>query len=66
MKRQNNKQFEVKIYSTGYCTYQVKAKDKNAAVIKARNLPIKQKEILSNLENWHEADEAETVNISSK
>ena len=59
MKKQ--KQFEVKIYSSGYCTYKVKAEDENSAVIKAKKIPVNQEEILSNLENWHSADEAEEI-----
>lgn len=60
MKKQ--KQFEVKIYSSGYCTYKVKAEDGNSAIIKARKMPLNQDEILSNLKNWHTADEAEEIN----
>ncbi|MBS4407234.1 hypothetical protein [Campylobacter vulpis] len=52
------KMYEVKIYYSGFCTYEVVAKDENGAVEKARKLPINEGEILSNLENWKEADEA--------
>lgn len=52
------KMYEVKIYYSGFCTYEVVAKDENGAVEKARKLPINEGEILSNLENWKDADEA--------
>ena len=53
------KHFEVKIYYSGYCTYEVEAENEVEAIINARNLPINKSEILSNLENWKEADIAE-------
>jgi len=53
------KHFEVKIYYSGYCTYKVEAENEVEAIINARNLPINKSEILSNLENWKEADIAE-------
>ncbi len=53
-----NKKFEVKIYYTGFCVYSIEAQDEADAIIKARNLPINQNEILSNLENWEDADTA--------
>ena len=53
------KHFEVKIYYSGYCTYEVEAENEVEAIIKARNLPINNNEILTNLENWKEADIAE-------
>jgi uncharacterized protein (DUF1015 family) len=56
------KHYDVKIYFSGYCTYKIEAKDESEAVIKARDLPIKRKEILSNLENWKDADTAEELN----
>ena len=52
------KKFEVKIYYSGYCSHEVKAKSKNEAVVIARKLALNKDEILSNLENWKEADEA--------
>ncbi|MFH0797603.1 MAG: hypothetical protein V2A65_11240 [Candidatus Omnitrophota bacterium] len=56
-----NKNFEVKIYYTGLCTHQVKAKTKDEAINKARKIPINKNEIFSNLENWKEADNAEEL-----
>ncbi|NLN95267.1 MAG: hypothetical protein GX128_03745 [Bacteroidales bacterium] len=52
------KSFEIKIYYTGFCTYEIEAQDKAEAIIKARNLPIIQNEVISNLENWGDADTA--------
>ena len=51
--------FEVKIYHTGFCTYQVKAETESEAIKKARKFPIDENEILGNLEDWKEADSAE-------
>lgn len=56
-----NKNFEVKIFYTGFCMYHIEAQDVSAAILKARNLPINQNEILSNLENWEEADTATEI-----
>lgn len=52
------KKFEVKIYYSGYCSHDVKAKNENEAVVIARKLALNKDEILSNLENWKKADEA--------
>jgi len=52
------KKFETQIYYSGYCTYEIEAKNEEEAICKARNLEITKSEILSNLENWHEADNA--------
>lgn len=56
-----NKTFEVKIYYTGFCTHTVEAENEIEAILKARNLPINQTEVLSNLENWEEADTATQI-----
>ena len=53
------KKFEVKIYYSGFCTYQIESKNEAEAIIKARNRQIDSIELLSNLENWKEADTAE-------
>ncbi len=49
--------FEVKIYYSGYCTFNVEAENKEQAINKARSLDVNKNEILSNLENWEDADE---------
>ncbi len=57
------KKFEVKVYYSGFCTYEIEAENEEQAINKARKLEINRNEILSNLENWEEADEAfETEN----
>lgn len=53
-----NQLFEVKIYYSGFCTYKVQAEDEIAAILNARSMSINKSELLSNLENWKEADEA--------
>jgi hypothetical protein len=53
------KKFEVKIYYSGFCTYQIESKNEAEAIIRARNRQIDSIELLSNLENWKEADTAE-------
>ena len=55
------KKFDVKIYYSGFCSYQIEAQDKNDAIQKARNMHIKENEIMSNLENWKEADTIEKI-----
>jgi hypothetical protein len=53
--------FEVKIFYSGYCTYNVDAENEEEAIIKAKALAIDNNELLSNLENWEEADTAEEI-----
>jgi hypothetical protein len=53
------KKFEVIIYYSGFCTYQIESKNEAEAIIKARNRKIDSVELLSNLENWKEADTVE-------
>jgi hypothetical protein len=55
------KKFEVKIYHSGFCTYEVEAENEGDAILKARTLPINNNEILSNLKNWKEADTATEI-----
>jgi hypothetical protein len=49
--------FEVKIYYSTFCTYDIDAENKEEALIKARKLSIKEKDILTNLESWDDADD---------
>ena len=53
------KKFEVQIYYSCFCTYQIEAKNEAEAIIECRNRQIDSIELLSNLENWKEADTAE-------
>ncbi len=55
------KKFEVKIYFSGFSTYEIEAENAEDAILKARNFEIDKNEILSNLENWKEADEANEI-----
>lgn len=48
--------FEVKIYYSGFCTYEIEAENQDLAILKARNFIVDKNEIMSNLENWKEAD----------
>jgi len=59
------KKFEVKIYYSGFCTYQIESKNEAEAIIKARNRQIDSVELLSNLENWKEADTVELNGIQN-
>lgn len=62
-----NRKFEIKIYYSGFCTYEIEAQDEAEAILKARKLPVNQNEIITNLENWEEADTAtEVENEKSK
>lgn len=56
-----DKKFEVQIYYTGFCTYQVDAYNEDEAIERTRELSINDNEILNNLENWKEADTAEEI-----
>lgn len=52
------KKFEVKIYYTGFCVYEIVAKDSEDAILKARNSSINQNEFFATIENWKDADTA--------
>lgn len=56
---EKEKAFEVRIYFSSFCTYQLDAESRAEAILKARRLKIDELEILTNLKNWEEADEAE-------
>ena len=53
-----NKKFEVQIYYSGYCTYDIEANSETEAIELSRLKPINKNELLSNAENWKEADTA--------
>ena len=53
------KKFNVQIYYSGYCTYNIDAENEEEAIIKARDLPVNKNEIFTNLEDWEDADIAE-------
>lgn len=52
--------FFVRRYFSGFCTYEINADDEDLAYEKAKNLPIDEAEILSNLEGWEDCDEVES------
>ncbi|MDI9364816.1 MAG: hypothetical protein QM541_07685 [Flavobacterium sp.] len=56
-----NKTYEVKIFYSGFCTYNISAQNEDEAILSARKIERNEKEILSNLENWNEADEATLI-----
>ena len=51
----------VRIYYSGYCTYEVEAENEGAAYNIARNLPIDENEMLSTLEGWRFADDIKVI-----
>ena len=52
----NKKKFEIQIYYSGFCTYEIEAFSDIEAIELSRTKPINANELLSNLENWIEAD----------
>ena len=58
-----SKIFEVSIYYSSFCTYTVEAKNRTEAIVKARKLRINENEVLTNLDNWEEADNAEPLKL---
>lgn len=65
-KKKEPKNFDVKIYYSSFCAYQVKAENENKAIKEARKLKINNCEIFNNLENWKDADTAEEINYAKK
>lgn len=53
--------FMIRRYFSGYCTYEVNAPDEDAAYEKAKNMPIREDEILATLEDWKDCDEVEPI-----
>ena len=60
-RKMHTRKFEVRIYLSSFCTFKVEAKNRSEAIVKARSLNLDKNEILTNLENWEEADESELV-----
>ncbi len=58
---ENLKKYAVEIYYSGFCTYEIKAVSEEEAIEKARKMPLNEDEILTNLENWFEADDVEEI-----
>ncbi len=59
------KKYEVKIYYSGFCTYEVEAKNESDAITKARTRQVDSGEVISNLESWEEADSAELIDYEN-
>ncbi|MDE0472577.1 MAG: hypothetical protein OXH57_11625 [Ekhidna sp.] len=55
------KKFNVNIYYTGFCNYEVSAKDEEEAIQIARKLEVKKQQFFTTLESWKEADTAEEL-----
>ena len=55
------KKYEVKIYYSGFCSYVIEAESSELAIEKGRNMEINTNQILTNLENWEEADTVEEI-----
>ena len=58
---ENFKKYEVQIYYSGFCTYEIKAANEKDAIEKARKMPLNEEEVLDNLENWFEADDVKEI-----
>jgi hypothetical protein len=53
--------YEVKIYYSTFCIYEIEAENEEDAIIKTRSMEIVENDIINNLENWEEADEVEEI-----
>ncbi|HJE65846.1 MAG TPA: hypothetical protein K8V51_02140 [Campylobacter avium] len=53
--------YNVRIFYSMYCEYEIEAQNEEEAILQARNFEIDSKEIIANLESWEEADEATQV-----
>ena len=58
--------YKVKLYYSSFCSHEVEANSEEEAIIKVRELGIKENEIITNLESWKEADTAEVINHEEK
>lgn len=53
--------FNVRKYYSGYCSYEVEAKNENQAYVATKKLPINYEEILRTLEDWEDCNEVEPI-----
>ena len=60
------KKYKVKLYYSSFCSHEIEASNEEEAIIKARELDIKENEILINLESWEDADTAEVIDHEEK
>ena len=55
------KKYEVQIYYSTFCSHQVEAINKEEAFLKARRKKLDDGQILSNIEEWNNADTIEEI-----
>ncbi len=55
------KKYEVQVYYTSFCTYEINAETEDEAILIARQRKINHEELSSNLDNWKEADTANEI-----
>lgn len=55
------KRYEINIYYSSYCTYYVDAKNEEDAIIQSRRLPMNNNQLLTNIDNWKDADTATEI-----
>lgn len=60
------KKFEVRIFHSSFCSYEVEAENETDAILKAREYKINKSDIMMNLEPFKEADEAEELKSDEK
>jgi hypothetical protein len=53
--------FQVQIYYSSFCTYEIKATNEENAINLAREMDVVKAELIRNIENWKEADIADEV-----
>ncbi len=53
--------FLVTKYYSGYCSYEVEAKNKDEAFEKVKDMPINYDEVMGTLEDWGDCNEAEPI-----
>jgi hypothetical protein len=57
--------YEVNLYYSSFCTYEIEAENEKTAILNARKLSVIQDEILSNIESWKEADSVMEINTEN-
>ena len=53
--------YTIKLFYSGYNTFEIEAANENKAIEKARVTHLKKSELLATIEPWHEADEVEVT-----
>ena len=57
------KKYEVEVYYSSFSTHTIEAQNKEEAINIARLQPVNKNELLTNIQNWKEADTANEINI---